>query len=245
MERQVETAKQQRAKVGVVTGASLGLGAAMAAALVRDGWELVIDGRDPVALHAAAHRLGPAHVVAVPGDVANPEHREAMAAAVRQLGPLDLLVNNASILGPSPQPGLIDYPLDALRAVYEVNVVAPLALLQVLAPSLRAATHAQVVNITSDAAVEPYEGWGGYGSSKAALDQVTAIWAAEQAWCRTWSVDPGDMRTRLHQEAFPGEDISDRPDPTSVVPALLALLSADPPSGRIRLAALDRQEAIR
>ncbi|MGH9095543.1 MAG: SDR family NAD(P)-dependent oxidoreductase, partial [Acidimicrobiales bacterium] len=225
-----------------VTGASLGLGAALAAGLARDGWSLVIDGRHAADLHHQATRLraaltGPGATVAdVVGDVADPAHRQVLAAAVRAHGHVDLVLNNASVLGPSPQPALVDYPLDALRAVYEVNTFAPLALLQDLTPWLRVSGEPRVVNITSDAAVEAYPQWGGYGSSKAALEQLTATWAAEQPWCRAWAVDPGDLRTRLHQQAFPGEDISDRPEPESVVPALLSLLASGRPSGRVRLA---------
>jgi NAD(P)-dependent dehydrogenase (short-subunit alcohol dehydrogenase family) len=145
-------------------------------------------------------------------------------------GPIDLLVNNASVLGPSPQPPLGAYPLDVLRHVYEVNAVAPLALVQLALPQL--ASDARILNVTSDAAVEPYEGWGGYGSSKAALDQLSAILAAEHPELRVYSVDPGDMRTQLQQEAFPGEDISDRPPPEESVPGLLALIDGELPSGR-------------
>jgi NAD(P)-dependent dehydrogenase (short-subunit alcohol dehydrogenase family) len=169
-------------------------------------------------------------VVALAGDVADPEHRRALVEAAG--GPVDLLVNNASLLGPSPQPALADYPLDELRRVYEVNVVAPLALVQLARPRLRAG--AAILNITSDAAVEPYDGWGGYGSSKAALDQLTAILGAEHPELRVYAVDPGDMRTQLHQEAFPGEDISDRPAPEVSVPGLLALIESSLPSGRYR-----------
>ena len=159
-----------------------------------------------------------------------------MLEAADHLGGLDLLVNNASVLGPSPQPHLADYPLDVLRRVYEVNTVAPLALVQEALPRLRRSTDGRIVNVTSDAAVEAYDGWGGYGSSKAALDQLSAVLAAEEAGVRVWAVDPGDLRTRMHQEAFPGEDISDRPEPETVVPALLALIESDRPSGRLRLA---------
>jgi NAD(P)-dependent dehydrogenase (short-subunit alcohol dehydrogenase family) len=167
--------------------------------------------------------------------VADPDHRRRLLEAVERLGRLDLLVNNASVLGPSPQPCLADYPLDVLRRVYEVNAVAPLALVQAALPLLRRSSHGRIVNVTSDAAVEPYDGWGGYGSSKAALDQLSAVLAAEEHGVRVWAVDPGDLRTRMHQEAFPGEDISDRPEPETVVPALLALIESDRPSGRLRL----------
>jgi NAD(P)-dependent dehydrogenase (short-subunit alcohol dehydrogenase family) len=176
-------------------------------------------------------------VTPVAGDVSDPEHRAALAAAVDSLGRLDLLVNNASVLGPSPQPSLATYPLDVFEAVLRVNVVAPLALLQVLLPQLRA-SGGVVVNVTSDAAVEGYAGWGGYGSSKAALEQLSNVLAAEEGDVRVYWFDPGDMRTQMHQEAFPGEDISDRPLPETVVPALVSLLADAPPSGRFRASEL-------
>ncbi|MGA8112635.1 MAG: SDR family oxidoreductase, partial [Actinocatenispora sp.] len=172
--------------------------------------------------------------VAVPGDVTSPAHRLDLLAAADRLGGADLLVNNAGILGPSPLPPLAEFPLDALRALYEVNLVAPLALAQLVLPGLRDRGGA-LVNVSSDAAVEPYEGWGGYGAAKAAVEQASNILAAEEPGVRVWWVDPGDLRTRMHQEAFPGEDISDRPAPESVVPAVLHLLDSRPGSGRIRL----------
>jgi NAD(P)-dependent dehydrogenase (short-subunit alcohol dehydrogenase family) len=220
--------------LAIVTGASRGLGRALAGGLAAAGWELVIDARDGVALAGAGDEIGPAATV-IPGDITDPAHRGALAAAARRLGGVDLLVNNAGILGPSPQPRLADYPLDTLRDVYEVNVVAPLALTQLVLPTLRS-RRGGIVNITSDAAVEAYPGWGGYGSAKAALEQASRVLAAEEPAVRVWWVDPGDLRTRMHQEAFPGEDISDRPEPESVVPAFLRLLTARPPSGRLRAA---------
>ena len=212
----------------IVTGASRGLGLALARALAERGWRLVIDAREAGPLEAAAAELG---ATAVAGDVADPEHREALVAVA---GSVDLLVNNASVLGPSPQPRLAEYPLGVLEHVYRVNVLAPLALFQLaeLAPGAR------VINVTSDAGVEPYEGWGGYGSSKAALEQLSAILAIEHPELRIYAVDPGDMNTRMHQEAFPGEDISDRPPPEDSVPGLLALVEGDHPSGRYRAAEL-------
>jgi len=222
----------------VITGASRGLGQALAEGLAEHGWALVIDGRDGDALDEAAASLRRAGtpVVAIAGDVTDPAHRRELVAAADRLGGIDLLVNNASVLGPSPQPALASYPLDVMRHVYEVNVVAPLALIQEALPLLRNAASGRIVNVTSDAAVEPYAGWGGYGSSKAALDQLSAILGAEEPAVRIWAVDPGDLRTRLHQEAFPGEDISDRPLPSSVVPALLELIASDRPDGRVRVA---------
>ncbi|MFN2495489.1 MAG: SDR family NAD(P)-dependent oxidoreductase [Pseudonocardiaceae bacterium] len=220
--------------VAIITGASRGLGLAMATGLVENGWQLVMDARDPQALSAARDQLG-GDVLAVPGDITDPAHRAALRSAAHAWGGADLLVNNAGILGPSPQPALVDYPLDVLRQVYEVNVLGPLALIQLVLPDLRERSGA-VVNITSDAAVQPYPGWGGYGSAKAAVEQVSRVLGAEEPDVRIWAVDPGDLRTRMHQEAFPGEDISDRPLPETVVPAFLKLLANRPESGRIRLA---------
>jgi NAD(P)-dependent dehydrogenase (short-subunit alcohol dehydrogenase family) len=216
----------------IVTGASRGLGLALSRALAERGWRIVVDAREAGPLEAAAAELPGA--VALPGDVADPRHREALVEAAGT--PIDLLVNNASLLGPSPQPALADYPLDVLEAVYRVNVLAPLALVQLALPRLSAS--GRIVNVTSDAAVEPYEGWGGYGSSKAALEQLTAILAAEHPERRIYAVDPGDMNTRMHQEAFPGEDISDRAAPEERIPGLLRLIEGDLPSGRYAAAAL-------
>jgi NAD(P)-dependent dehydrogenase (short-subunit alcohol dehydrogenase family) len=218
--------------VAIVTGASRGLGLALANALDRQGWQLVVDARGEAALSAAAADLS--NTTPLAGDVADADHRQALLDAAGDR--IDLLVNNASELGPSPQPALADYPLDELRRVYEVNVVAPLALTQLA--MTRLVPGAVVMNITSDAGTEPYEGWGGYGSSKAALDQLSAILAAEHPELRVYAVDPGDMRTEMHQAAFPGEDISDRPSPETVVPALLALIDSSLPSGRYRAAEL-------
>ena len=228
----------------IVTGASRGLGLALARALAERGWRLVIDAREEGPLNDAAGELARVtHVVALAGDVADAEHRASLIAAAG--GRIDLLVNNASVLGPSPQPALADYPLDTLEHVYRVNVLAPLALVQLALPLLAAG--ARIVNVSSDAAVEPYEGWGGYGSAKAALDQLTAILAVERHDLRVYAVDPGDMNTRMHQEAFPGEDISDRPPPESSVPGLLALIEGELPSGRYQareLAGARRERAL-
>lgn len=226
--------------LALVTGASRGLGNALATALAARGWSLVVDGRDAAALADAADALraaGARGVHAVTGDVADPRHRARLVAAAADAGGADLLVNNASTLGPSPQPRLADYPPAELERVYAVNTLAPLALIQGLLPQLEHAG-GRIVNVTSDAAVEPYAGWGGYGSAKAALEQLTAILAAETPQLRVYAFDPGDMRTRMHQEAFPTEDISDRPEPQSVVPALLRLVEEDLPSGRFRAADL-------
>ncbi|HEX6354328.1 SDR family oxidoreductase [Actinophytocola sp.] len=218
-------------RVAIVTGASRGLGLALATGLSEAGWRLVVDARTQSDLADAAEWIG-GDVVAVAGDIRDPAHREALIDAA---GTADLLVNNAGILGPSPQPPLASYPLEALREVFEVNVLAPLALTQRVLPALRAREGA-LVNITSDAAVEAYEGWGGYASAKAAIEQASAVLAAEEPALRVWWVDPGDLRTRMHQEAFPGEDISDRPLPETVVPAFVRLVTTRPPSGRVRLA---------
>jgi NAD(P)-dependent dehydrogenase (short-subunit alcohol dehydrogenase family) len=215
----------------LITGASRGLGLALARALAEEGWTLIIDARGEDALERARAELSErTRVVAIPGDVSDPEHRAALADAVRKVGGLDALVNNASILGPSPQPALLDYPLAVLEEVYRTNTISPLALVQVFRNELK--QDARVINVTSDAAVEPYEGWGGYGSSKAALEQLSNILAAENPNLRVYRVDPGDMRTRMHQEAFPDEDISDRPLPEESVPGFLKLIAGDLPSGR-------------
>jgi NAD(P)-dependent dehydrogenase (short-subunit alcohol dehydrogenase family) len=222
---------------GIVTGASRGLGLALVRSLSDRGWKVVVNARGEGALRLAVRDLP--GVVAVPGNVADPTHRAELVETAGER--IDLLVNNASLLGPSPQPALAAYPLLELRRVYEANVFAPLALAQLALP--RMPDGAAVLNVTSDAAVEPYEGWGGYGSSKAALDQLTVILGAEDPALRIYSVDPGDMRTQMHQEAFPGEDISDRPPPEESVPGLLALIEGDLPSGRYRAA--DLRAAVR
>jgi NAD(P)-dependent dehydrogenase (short-subunit alcohol dehydrogenase family) len=216
----------------VITGASRGLGRALAGALAAAGWELVVDARGEPELRAAAAELGQATTVhAVPGDVAEEAHRLDLAAAVDALGgDLDLLVHNASLLGPSPQPSVAEYPIAELERVYAANVFGPLRLTQLLLPCM--GPGARIVSVTSDAAVEPYEGWGGYGSSKAALEQWTRILATERPDLRVYVVDPGDMRTQMHQDAFPGEDISDRPLPETSVPGLLTVVEGDLPSGR-------------
>lgn len=220
-------------KVALVTGASRGLGLALARGLAADGWSLVIDARGTDALRVAEAELSALTTVrAVQGDVAEPAHRQALVAAARELGGLDALVNNAGALGPSPQPGLLDYPLDVLAQVYASNVFAPLGLIQAARDVLKPG--AAVVNITSDAGVEGYPGWGGYGSSKAALEQLSRVLAAERPDWRVYWVDPGDMRTQMHQDAYPGEDISDRPLPDVSVPGLIALIGGSLPSGRYK-----------
>jgi NAD(P)-dependent dehydrogenase (short-subunit alcohol dehydrogenase family) len=225
-------------KNAVITGASRGLGLALARGLAADGWSLVIDARDAEVLRYAALCLptGTA-VTALPGDITDPGHRAALSRAADDLGGPDLLINNAGTLGASPLPAIADYPVDELRAAFEVNVLAPIALSQLLLPGLRRRGGA-VLNVTSDAAVEAYAGWGGYGAAKAALEQASNVLAAEESVVRVWWVDPGDLRTRMHQEAFPGEDISDRPLPDAVIPAFARLITERLPSGRYRAAEL-------
>jgi NAD(P)-dependent dehydrogenase (short-subunit alcohol dehydrogenase family) len=213
----------------LVTGASRGLGLALARALAERGWSLVIDARGADALEAARRELASyTQVAAIPGDIADEGHRRELLAALD--GPLDLLVNNASTLGVSPLPPLAEYPTHALEHVFRVNVVAPLALVQLALPRL--AHDARILNVSSDAAVEAYEGWGAYGASKAALDQLTNVLAAERDDVRVYSVDPGDMNTQMQQDAYPGEDVSDRPLPEESVPGLLTLIEGELPSGR-------------
>jgi len=224
----------------LITGASRGLGLALARQLAAQGWHLIIDARGAEALEAARIALArQTRVIAISGDVTDATHRSVLVQAAQELGGLDALVNNASILGPSPQPGLLDYPLEVLEQVYRTNVIAPLALIQALRNKLKPGAY--IINITSDAGVEAYEGWGGYGSSKAALEQLSNILAAENPSFRVYWVDPGDMRTQMHQEAFPGEDISDRPLPEESVPGLLELLTGTRPSGRYSARALSKE----
>jgi NAD(P)-dependent dehydrogenase (short-subunit alcohol dehydrogenase family) len=227
------TASDNTSPVAIVTGASRGFGRALTAALLDRGWTVVADARRAADLDATAKALNSPRLIAIPGDVTDPAHRAALVVAAIDAGPLQLVVNNASRLGPSPQPALADYLAADLRAVYNTNVFAPLALIQAALPALTT-NQGVIVDLTSDAAVEAYEGWGGYGSSKAALDQLSAILGAENPALGVYALDPGDMRTEMHQAAFPGEDISNRPEPESVVPALLRLLDTRPPTGRYR-----------
>ncbi len=222
----------------VVTGASRGFGRALTVALVREGWTVVATGRNTARLDAV-RSLSPGSVVTVRGDVRDHDTQRAAIDAAKERGGLDLLVLNASALGPSPLPALADLPADELARLYTVNVVAPVEMLQRALPLLHRSPAPTVIALSSDAAAEAYPGWGGYGSSKAALDHVMAVLAAEQrpdSRLAVYAFDPGDMRTAMHQRAFPGEDISDRPEPEAVVPALLQLLRDRPVSGRYRAA---------
>ncbi len=223
--------KSTTRRTALITGASRGLGLALSHALARRGWTLILNSRGEAALKAAHAALAVyTQVVAVAGDVTDPQTRQCLAAACQTVGGLDILVNNASTLGPSPQPHLMEYPLQALENGYRTNVLAPLALAQAVHGVLRPG--ARILNITSDAGVEAYAGWGGYGSSKAALEHLSAILAVEEPQLRVYWIDPGDMRTQMHQEAFPGEDIGDRPLPEVSVPGILALIEGNHPSGR-------------
>jgi NAD(P)-dependent dehydrogenase (short-subunit alcohol dehydrogenase family) len=226
--------------VALITGGSAGLGRALAHALADEGWRVVADARDADRLAAATDRP---EIVAVPGDLTNDWHRAAIAAAVEREGRLDLLVHNASTLGPTPMPRLGAATLDDFHQVWRTNVGVPLALTADLLPLLLA-SRGIVLSISSDAGVEHYEGWGLYGASKAGLDHVTLTFGAENPEITAYAVDPGDMRTEMHQAAFPGEDISDRPLPETVVPHLLALLESRPPSGRYRAADVPVAERV-
>jgi NAD(P)-dependent dehydrogenase (short-subunit alcohol dehydrogenase family) len=225
--------------VALITGASRGLGRALAAGLAREGFALIIDARNAAALQETAEPLRAAggDVTAISGDVTDPAHRAALLRAAQTAGRLDVLINNAGTLGASPLPALADYPPADLRTAFEANVIAPIALIQLMLPLLRANGGA-VLNITSDAAREAYAGWGGYGAAKAALEQASNVLAAEELAVRLWWADPGDLRTDMHQQAFPGQDISDRPRPESVIPAFVRLISQRLPSGRYRAADL-------
>jgi NAD(P)-dependent dehydrogenase (short-subunit alcohol dehydrogenase family) len=219
----------------LITGGSAGLGRAVALELAGRGWQVIITGRRAAPLERVAEQAN--GIVACQGDVADPAHRERLRAEVASRGRLDLLLNNASALGPSPMPALAEYPEAELANVFATDVLAPLALIAALLEPVRRADGA-IVNVSSDAAVEAYEGWGGYGAAKAALDHATAVLAVEHPALAVYAFDPGDMRTAMHQSAFPGEDISDRPEPETVVPALMRLLDTRPASGRYRAADL-------
>ena len=218
-------------KTAVITGASRGLGLALAHALADRGWRLIVNARGEEALQIAYAALSQkTQVTAVSGSITDKSHRDALAVAAKAAGGVDVVINNAGALGSSPLPTLIDYPLDELTHVFQVNVVAQLGVLQALQPTLRVS--ARIINLSSDAAVEAYEGWGGYGASKAAFEHLSAVLAEENPSWRVYWVDPGDMRTQMHQDAFPGEDISDRPLPEVSVPGILQLVEGDMENGR-------------
>jgi NAD(P)-dependent dehydrogenase (short-subunit alcohol dehydrogenase family) len=224
-------------RTALITGASRGLGLALARTLARRGWNLIIDGRDAARLRAVRDELAPlTHVAAIAGDVSDPAHRDELAVLARGHAGLDALINNAGELGPSPLPSVLDMDPASLTRLFDVNAVAPIALLQRLRDVLKPA--ARIVNVTSDAAVHAYAGWGAYGASKAALEQLSSVLAVERPDLRVYSIDPGDMRTDMHQAAFPGEDIGDRPLPEARVPAVVRLLEELLPSGRYEAAAL-------
>ncbi|MET8340702.1 SDR family NAD(P)-dependent oxidoreductase [Streptosporangium canum] len=216
-------------KTALITGASRGLGLVLARSLASDGWRLILTARGADALEHVADRLG---AVALAGDVADPAHRDRLARAVRDHGGLDLLVNNASGLGAVPLPPLAGYPLDTLEDLFRTNVLAPLALVQAFLPGLRERRGA-VVNISSDAAVEAYEGWGGYGSTKAALEQLSNVLAVEEPRVAVWWVDPGEMHTAMLADAVGAEDAAAAPGPETVVPTLRRLIEERPASGRV------------
>ena len=230
-------------KTILITGASRGLGLALARELAQSGWTLIINARGQAALETVQAELAQqTHVIALAGDVTDAAHRQQLAQAAAEVGGLDAVVNNASILGLSPQPNLLDYPLDVLEDVYRVNVLAPLGVLQAVREHLK--PDARIINISSDAGVEAYAGWGGYGSSKAALEHLTAILASENPSWQVYRVDPGDMRTEMHQQAFPDEDISDRALPQASVPGLVALLTGNFASGRYKVQSLAQPQAV-
>jgi NAD(P)-dependent dehydrogenase (short-subunit alcohol dehydrogenase family) len=231
-------------RTALITGASRGFGRALAERLATDGWTLVVDARDAQALEEARRAIdaaGDGRVVALPGDIDDPVHVTALVGAAVGQGCFELLVNNAGTLGPHPLPPVSGLHAADLEQTLRTNVVAPLRIVRAALPHLRA-TRGTLVNVTSDAAVEGYEGWGAYGASKAALEQLSRVLAAEEPDIRVYWVDPGDMRTRMHQDAFPGEDISDRPSPDSRVPGLVRLVEERPPSGRYQVGDLLRAD---
>jgi NAD(P)-dependent dehydrogenase (short-subunit alcohol dehydrogenase family) len=218
-------------RTALITGASRGLGLELSRTLARRGWNLIITARDAERLQRVRNELAfVTHVASIAGDITDPRVRSELEILARGHAGLDAVINNAGALGPSPMPGLLDYPLDELKTILDTNVIASLGVIQAVRCQLKHG--ARVINITSDAAVNAYGGWGGYGASKAALEQLTAVLAAENPELKWYWVDPGDMRTDMHQDAYPGEDISDRPLPEERVPAFIALLEGDLPSGR-------------
>jgi NAD(P)-dependent dehydrogenase (short-subunit alcohol dehydrogenase family) len=222
--------------VALITGASRGLGLEVARLGARRGMPLVLTARGEDALRAAATELGVrTEVLALAGDVADPAHAERLVrAGLERFGQIDVLVNNASTVGPSPMPRLEEYPVQALEEVLRVNLAAPLRLIQLVLPGMRARGGGVIVNVSSDAGVEAYPGWGGYGTSKAALEHLSRVLAAELegSGVRVYVVDPGDMNTQMHREAEPGVDLSGLPGPEVSAPAFLRLLEETAESGR-------------
>lgn len=218
-------------RTALITGASRGLGLALARGLAAKGWNLILTARNADHLRKVRDELAQStHVAAIAGDVNDPAHREALAVLARGHAGLDLVINNAGALGPSPLPALLDHPLDELASVFASNVIAPIGIVQSVRHELK--PRARIINVSSDAAINAYPGWGGYGASKAALEQASSVLAAENPELKVYWVDPGDMRTDMHQAAYPGEDISDRPLPQERVPGFIALIDSDLPSGR-------------
>lgn len=230
------TAQKISKSVAIVTGISRGFGLAVAHALLAKGWQVVGDGRSTESLKKVQANLGPGAIL-IAGNVTNEAHLIKLVDTARSLGQFKLLVNNAGILGPSPMPVLLDLKINDLESVLKINTLAPLRLIQIAAPSL-AKIVGVVINVTSDAAVKDYEGWGAYSITKAALEKLTAILALEQKAIRFYCLDPGDMQTDMHQAAYPGEDISDRQNPNVSAPAVVRLAKGDLPSGRYRVADL-------
>lgn len=226
-----------RSQVALITGASRGLGREFARLLARDGVRLILTARGDRALQEAADEVRQrTEVVALAGDVSRPDHVERLVrAGLGRFGQIDILINNASTIGPSPMPTLDSYPIDALTDVFQTNTVAPLNLVQHVLPSMRARGAGTIVNVTSDAAVQAYPGWGGYGASKAALEHLSRVLAAELvgSGVRILTIDPGDMQTEMHQDAEPGVDLSHLPTPDVVAPAIVRLIQRDTePTGR-------------
>jgi NAD(P)-dependent dehydrogenase (short-subunit alcohol dehydrogenase family) len=223
--------------VALITGASRGLGREIARLLARRKTRLVLTARGADALQNVADELQSlTEVAALPGDVADPAHVDRLVQlGLDRFGRIDVLINNASTIGPSPMPALDAYPLDALAEVFQVNTVAPLHLIQWVLPPMRARGSGVVVNVTSDAAVQAYPGWGGYGASKAALEHLSRTLAAELegTGIRIYAVDPGDMNTQMHREAEPGVDLSHLPGPEVSARAIVELVEhATAPFGR-------------
>ena len=212
----------------LITGASRGLGLEIARLLARRGTNLILTARGAKALDQAAQELNKdTAVLAIPGDVADPTHSQRLVVAGQErFGQIDILVNNASTIGLSPMPRLESYPLDALTEVFQVNTIAPLHLMQLVLPDMQRREEGVIVNITSDAALEAYPGWGGYGASKAALEHLSRVLAAEVAGTRVriYTVDPGDMNTQMHRDAEPGEDLSHLPGAEVSAPAIVRLI---------------------